>query len=53
MTKKIQIKNTIKSFNKTINIDGDKSISIRWALLASQALGKSISENLLKIRRCD
>ena len=48
MTKNIQINNTIKSFNKTINIDGDKSISIRWALLASQALGKSISENLLK-----
>ncbi len=48
MTKKIQIKNTIKSFNKIINIEGDKSISIRWALLASQALGKSVSENLLK-----
>jgi len=48
VTKNIQINNTIKSFNKTINIDGDKSISIRWALLASQALGKSISENLLK-----
>ncbi len=48
MTKKIQIKNTIKSFNKIIKIEGDKSISIRWALLASQASGKSISKNLLK-----
>ena len=48
MTRKIQIKYTIKSFSKTINIDGDKSLSIRWALLASQAVGKSISENLLK-----
>ena len=48
MTKKIQIKDTIKSFSKTINIDGDKSLSIRWALLASQAVGKSISKNLLK-----
>ena len=48
MTKNIQIKNTIKSFNKIIKIEGDKSISIRWALLASQASGKSISENLLK-----
>tara|TARA_Y100000992_G_scaffold273103_1_gene215132 strand:- start:745 stop:2061 length:1317 start_codon:yes stop_codon:yes gene_type:complete len=48
VTKKIQIKNTIKSFNKIIKIEGDKSISIRWALLASQASGKSISKNLLK-----
>ena len=48
MTREIQIKDTIKSFSKTINIDGDKSLSIRWALLASQAVGKSISKNLLK-----
>ena len=48
MNNKILIKNVIKSFNKTIEIDGDKSLSIRWALLASQAHGKSVSKNLLK-----
>ena len=29
-------------------MEGDKSLSIRWALLASQAKGKSKSFNLLK-----
>ena len=48
MGNKILIKNTIEPFNKTIEIEGDKSISIRWALLASQAQGKSRSFNLLK-----
>ena len=33
---------------KTINVNGDKSLSIRWALLASQAEGKSRAYNLLK-----
>ena len=47
MSKKISIINTIKPFNKTIKIEGDKSLSIRWALLASQAKGKSRSTNLL------
>ena len=44
----LKISNTISPFKKEINIEGDKSISIRWALLASQANGKSISYNLLK-----
>ena len=44
----VEIKKKIKSFNRTIKIEGDKSISIRWALLASQANGKSTSYNLLK-----
>ena len=44
----VQINNPIKSFNKTIEIEGDKSLSIRWALLASQAKGKSKCFNLLK-----
>ena len=44
----IQIKETIKPFNKKINIEGDKSLSIRWALLASQSTGKSTSFNLLR-----
>ena len=44
----LKISNIISPFKKEINIEGDKSISIRWALLASQANGKSISYNLLK-----
>jgi len=44
----INYRNKIKSFHKTIEIEGDKSLSIRWALLASQAIGKSKSFNLLK-----
>ena len=48
MNKVLKISNTIKPFNKSINIEGDKSLSIRWALLASQASGKSKSFNLLK-----
>jgi len=47
MNKPINISKTIKPFNKTLKIDGDKSLSIRWALLASQAKGKSKSFNLL------
>ena len=37
----IQISNKIKKFNKTIQVSGDKSISIRCVLLASQAIGTS------------
>ena len=48
MASKIIIEKTVKSFNKTIRIEGDKSLSIRWALLASQANGVSKSNNLLK-----
>ena len=44
----ISINKTIKPFNKIIKIEGDKSLSIRWALLASQGIGKSTSYNLLK-----
>jgi len=44
----IKINKKIKSFNKKISIDGDKSLSIRWALLASQAIGKSRAYKLLK-----
>ena len=47
MNKSIKISNLIKPYNKSLNIEGDKSLSIRWALLASQALGKSKSTNLL------
>ncbi len=48
MKNKIIISERIKPFNKILKIDGDKSLSIRWALLASQAEGKSKSSNLLK-----
>ena len=48
MSSKVKINNTIKPFNKILEIEGDKSLSIRWALLASQAKGKSKSKNLLK-----
>ena len=48
MKNKIKIINKINSFNETLEIEGDKSLSIRWALLASQANGKSVSTNLLK-----
>ena len=42
------IKKTIKSFNSSLEIEGDKSLSIRWALLASQAIGKSSAKNILR-----
>ena len=42
------IKKRISSFyNKNIKVSGDKSLSIRWVLLASLAKGKSRSFNLL------
>ena len=43
----IKIKNKIQTFNKNISIEGDKSLSIRWALIASQSNSKSKSINLL------
>ena len=47
MPKTLIIKNKIKKFNKQIQVSGDKSLSIRWVLLASQAIGKSKGYNLL------
>ena len=44
----IRISDKIIPFNKSLEIEGDKSLSIRWALIASQASGKSSSYNLLK-----
>ena len=43
----IKIKKKIKKFNKVLSIEGDKSLSIRWALIASQSDSKSKSINLL------
>ena len=48
MPKHVTIKQKIKPFNKIIKVPGDKSLSIRWALLASQAIGKSKAYNLLR-----
>ena len=47
MAKSINIKKTISPFSKILKISGDKSLSIRWALTASQANGKSKAYNLL------
>ena len=44
----IKISRSIKPFKKNLQIEGDKSLSIRWALIASQATGVSKSSNLLK-----
>ncbi len=48
MKKFVTIKNKIKKFKKKIYISGDKSISIRCILLASQAIGISKIYNLLE-----
>ena len=47
MSKILKVNKIIGTYNSKINIDGDKSLSIRWALLASQALGKSRAYKLL------
>ena len=48
MTNIFVIKKKISSFyNKIVKVSGDKSLSIRWVLLASLAKGKSKSFNLL------
>ena len=48
MNNPIRFNKKISSYNNKIIIDGDKSLSIRWALLASQASGKSRAYKLLK-----
>ena len=47
MSKTLLIKKKIIPFNKQIWVSGDKSLSIRWVLLASQAIGESKAYNLL------
>ena len=47
MSKFLLIKKKIQEFDKRITVSGDKSLSIRWVLLASQAVGKSKGYNLL------
>ena len=48
MKKIFEINKTIKPFKKVIKVEGDKSLSIRWVLLASLSKKKSIAYNLLK-----
>jgi len=47
MSKALLINKKIEQFNKQILVSGDKSLSIRWVLLASQAIGRSKGYNLL------
>ena len=47
MKKFLLINKKINSFNKSIGISGDKSLSIRCAIMASQAIGTSKIFNLL------
>jgi len=47
MSNKIVLKKKIRNFNKKILVPGDKSLSIRWVLIASLAEGISKAQNLL------
>jgi len=47
MSNLIKIEKKIESFNKTISVSGDKSLSIRWILFSSLAKGRSKAFNLL------
>jgi len=47
MSNLLLITKKIQEFDKKIIVTGDKSLSIRWVLLASQAIGKSKAYNLL------
>ena len=48
MNKSLKINKLINPFNKTITVEGDKSLSIRWVLLSSLSKKKSVAYNLLK-----
>ena len=47
MSNSLLIKKKLREFDKRISVSGDKSISIRWVLLASIANGVSKAQNLL------
>jgi 3-phosphoshikimate 1-carboxyvinyltransferase len=49
----LKINKNILPYNKEIIVDGDKSLSIRWVLLASQASGVSKAYNLLMSKDVD
>ena len=46
--KLISINHKINNFKKSISVDGDKSLSIRFVLLSSLSEGKSVAKNLLR-----
>ena len=48
MSKSLKINKLINPFEKTIFVEGDKSLSIRWVLLSSLSKKKSVAYNLLK-----
>jgi len=48
VNKIFKINRKINSFKKTISVEGDKSLSIRWVLISSLSKRKSIAFNLLK-----
>ena len=48
MANSVLIKKKLENFKKIIKVSSDKSLSIRWALMASQAVGKSRAYNLLE-----
>ncbi len=47
MSNFLKVKKKIKSFDRIISVDGDKSLSIRWVLISSLATGISKAKNLL------
>ena len=47
MTQILEINKKISPYKYRINVDGDKSLSIRWILLASQSEGSCKAYNLL------
>ncbi|WP_023649058.1 3-phosphoshikimate 1-carboxyvinyltransferase [Candidatus Pelagibacter ubique] len=47
MPNNLIIKKKIKNFDKKIEVDGDKSLSIRWILFSSLSSAKSKAQNLL------
>ena len=47
MKNALKISENVLPYNKKIIVEGDKSLSIRWVLLASQASGVSRAHNLL------
>jgi 3-phosphoshikimate 1-carboxyvinyltransferase len=47
MSNSLLIQKNLRKFDKKISVSGDKSISIRWVLLASLASGVSKAQNLL------
>jgi 5-enolpyruvylshikimate-3-phosphate synthase len=47
MSNSVLIKKKLLNFNKIIKANPDKSLSIRWAIMAAQAIGRSKGYNIL------